>query len=124
MKYFTIEELSKTNTGLSNTPSLYEKENLIHLVNEVLDPIRDKLGLPIIINSGYRSPLVNRKVGGVPNSQHIKGQAADIKCKDMKKLWEVCVSFINELPIDQLINEKNLSWIHISFSNNPRHQIL
>ena len=78
MKYFTIKELIETSTGLLNVPMQPEKNNLIELVDNVLDPLREMYGGPIRVNSGYRSPIVNKKVGGAATSQHVKGEAADI----------------------------------------------
>jgi len=77
-KYFKLEELTKTNTGLDNTPTEGVKIALQRLVTNVLDKVRELHGKPITVNSGYRSPLVNKKVGGSSTSQHVKGEAADI----------------------------------------------
>jgi len=78
MKYFTLEELCTTKTGITNIPSWQAVENLKALVNNVLDPIREDWGKPIIVTSGFRCKAVNDKVGGVATSQHTKGQAADL----------------------------------------------
>ena len=133
MKYFTIPELTASTTatakGISNVPLPEHKANLTTLINNVLDPLREAYGKPIIVTSGYRSPLLNKAVGGVATSQHCKGQAADIvprNKKDMKKLWQLAQQLQD---FDQLINEKPdkkgvPSWIHISFSENNRKQIL
>lgn len=97
------------------------------MVNNILQPIRDKYGKPITVTSGFRSPSVNRLVGGSANSQHCKGEAADIKCENNKELWDLIVDMINneEIVVGQLIDEKNLSWIHISLPNEKRrNQIL
>ena len=77
-KYFTLDELTVTNTGLVNSPSKMEINKLKMLVENVLDPLRTLYGKPIKVNSGYRSPLVNKTIGGVATSEHVKGQAADI----------------------------------------------
>ena len=61
--------------------------NLQYGVATILQPLRDALGCPIIINSGYRCPQVNKQVGGVANSQHMSGCAADIRPADLKKFW-------------------------------------
>lgn len=124
MKYFTIPEMTASNVakakGIENVPLVEHKVALTALINNVLDPLREAYGKPIIVTSGYRSPILNKMVGGVPTSQHTKGEAADIvpkNRKDMKRLWELA----QELPdYDQLINEKPdkngvPSWIHISF---------
>ena len=78
MKYFTMQELTRTSTGIRNVPGRQERESLILLVEKVLDPLREAYGEPIKATSGFRSPAVNRKVGGVINSHHVRGQAADI----------------------------------------------
>ena len=122
MKYFTIFELVKTNTGLPNSPGIVEMSNLVALINNVLDPARELLKMSISVSSGYRSKEVNAKVGGVANSQHLTGEAADITCFDNQKLFNIIK---NSLEFDQLINEKKLTWIHVSFSLiHNRNQII
>lgn len=76
-EYFTLAELTETQTRLPNVPGWKEVENLRRLAL-FLDRIRVSFGVPIIVNSGYRSPSVNAKVGGVLTSAHIRGLAADI----------------------------------------------
>lgn len=129
MKYFSIQELSNSNTakqkGIDNTPNLEITENLTQLIDHILDPLREKYGKPIIVNSGYRCPKLNKCVGGVSTSQHVKGQAADITGKsaiENKKLFNLIIDL--DLPYDQVIDEKNYSWIHVSYTKNPRKQIL
>lgn len=92
------------------------------MVNNILQPIRDKYGKPITVTSGFRSPSVNRLVGGSANSQHCKGEAADIKCENNKELWDLIIDMINnkKIVVGQLIDEKNLNWIHISLPNEKR----
>jgi len=125
MKYFTINELTRTSTGLDNTPSKDVQANLEYLVNNVLDEVREIYGKPIKVNSGYRSKLVNKKVGGASNSQHTKGEAVDItggNKTENKMIYEIIK---NLGKYDQLINEYDYSWIHISYKNgNNRHQEL
>lgn len=125
MKYFTIKELTKTSTGLENIPSKVEQANLEYLVNNVLDKVREIYGKPIKVNSGFRSKLVNKKVGGASNSQHTKGEAVDItggNKTENKMIYEIIKSLGK---YDQLINEYDYSWIHISYKNgNNRHQEL
>ena len=79
MKYFTINELTKTSTGISNIPNAEQIANLTYLVENLLDKAREELAMPITVTSGYRSEAVNRRVGGVYNSQHTKGEAADFE---------------------------------------------
>jgi len=126
MKYFTIQELIVTSQKLNNTPSETSKQNLIKLVDNLLDPIREAWGSSIKVNSGYRSLAVNTAVGGSKTSQHMTGQAADISVgskTENKKLFEFIKSF--GLPFDQLIDEYGYQWIHISFADGKnRNQIL
>ena len=131
MKYFTINELCKSNTAkqykINNIPSEEVEKNLILLVENVLDPLREAWGRPIIVNSGYRSAELNSKIGGAKSSQHLTGCAVDIQTvsdskEDNKKLFELVQSL--KLPFDQLIDESNYSWIHVSYSDRHRRQIL
>ena len=110
MKYFTIQELSTTNSGLQNIPSVTEQKNLRKLVENVLDPLRELYGKPIHVNSGYRSPLVNRKVNGAVNSDHVKGMAADITAgsrEENKKLYDL---IRDNFTFRQLIDEHDYKW--------------
>ena len=131
MIYFTINELCKSNTAkqykINNIPSEEVEKNLILLVENVLDPLREAWGRPIIVNSGYRSAELNSKIGGAKSSQHLTGCAVDIQTvsdskEDNKKLFELVQSL--KLPFDQLIDESNYSWIHVSYSDRHRRQIL
>ena len=83
IKYFSLSEFITSPTakrlGIDNLPTFEIVDNLNRLA-DYLDGIREKLGKPILINSGYRSPILNKAVGGVANSQHLKGLAADIVC--------------------------------------------
>jgi zinc D-Ala-D-Ala carboxypeptidase len=128
---FTLEELTASETavrnGLDNTPSPTTYQNLVRLAN-FLEEVKKVLGgKPIIINSAYRGPEVNKHVGGSKNSQHMIGCAADIRVPGMTP-DEVCKAIIaSELQYDQLIREFD-SWTHISISDKegstPRGQTL
>lgn len=133
MKYFTIKELTKSLTadvkGIDNTPTPEVERNLIALVDNVLDPLREIYGKPITVNSGYRCPKVNKAVGGSATSDHVKGFAADITCSNKKENAILFDIIKNNLIFDQLIWEKGNNeypdWVHVSF--NPkriRKQIL
>jgi uncharacterized protein YcbK (DUF882 family) len=131
MKYFTITELTKSATasrrGIDNTPSSTIKANLTELVDKILDPLREAWGSPIIVTSGYRCQQLNKAVGGAKSSQHVYGQAADIrtvsdKPSDNKKLFDLILKL--NLPYDQLIDEYGYNWIHVSYSPRNRKQIL
>ena len=125
MKYFTIQELTRSTTaqlrGIDNTPSQQVIENLVALVDNVLDPLREAWGAPLRVNSGYRCRELNKAVGGVPASQHMLGQAADITAGDRRANREL-YSLLRrlDLPVDQAINEHDFSWLHISYG--PRHR--
>lgn len=132
MKYFTMNELTHSATairkGIDNTPDNTAKANLTALVANILDPLREAYGKPIVVSSGYRCAKLNRAVGGVARSQHITGQAADIQSvskskADHKKLFELAQRL--RLPYDQLIDEYDYKWVHISFSTKGnRRQVL
>lgn len=118
MKYFTINELTKTSTGISNIPNAEQIANLTYLVENLLDKVREKLAMPITVTSGYRSEAANRKVGGVATSQHTKGEAVDLVCCDNAKLFNI----LKTMNFDQLIWEKGNSvqpaWVHVSLKRN------
>lgn len=119
---FTLEELTVTSVDADNTPTQEHIANLQRLVDNVLQPLRKMYGKPIKINSGYRSEAVNKKVGGSQTSSHCKGEAADLDCEDNAMLFSIICEM---LPFDQVINESNYSWIHVSFRNgNNRKQAL
>lgn len=124
---FSISELVHSDTAnkfrINNTPNMYALDNMLNLIFYVLQPLRDKLGKPIIITSGYRCPRLNQAVGGVKNSQHLEGQAVDIIVKGMSTRDLIAFILKSGIEFDQLINEK--SWVHISFyKNHNRHQVL
>lgn len=126
MLNFTISELCKSDTaeknGLNNTPDINSLDNLLELIFYVLQPLRDKLGKPMVITSGFRSVKVNNLVGGVSNSQHLYGQAADFVVNGMTP--NQVVEFVKKSGIeyDQLINEYD-QWTHISYNKgNNRKQ--
>lgn len=130
MKYFTVSELIRSDTaqqkGIDNTPPPAIKVKLTSLINNLLDPIREAWDGPISVNSGYRCPVLNKAVGGVPSSQHQKGEAADITVGSPElnqQLFDLIAT--GDFDFDQLIDESHYSWIHISFAaGKNRHQIL
>lgn len=129
MKYFTIKEMTKSSTakanGIDNTPSDEKMAKLQKLIEAVLDPLREWYGKPIRVNSGFRCEALNEAVGGSDTSQHRLGEAADITVgtkKGNKKLFEYIK---DNLPFDQLINESNFSWVHVSYREGRlRKQVL
>ena len=129
MKYFTIKELCKSSTadrlGINNSPNSEVISNLKKLVEFILDPLREKYGKPIYVNSGYRCPALNKAVNGSKTSQHMQGLAVDITTRSIAGN-KILFNLIQELklPFDQLIDEQKFKWVHVSFSEKPRKQIL
>lgn len=124
-KNFTLSELTYSVTAeankIYNKPSAQVIENLRQLCVHILQPLRDHFKTPVIISSGYRSSALNKKIGGVANSQHLTGNAADI-IMPAQKLTAVFDYINKNLPFDQLLLEHNRSgykWIHVSY--NPKN---
>ena len=132
--HFTLEEFIRCDTAtrlkITNLPNKQQIANLLELCRNVLEPIREAYGKPVIITSGYRCPELNEKVGGEPSSEHLQGMAADFRTlsdtkADNKKLWMVCLEVLKHRQFGQLINEHNYDWIHVSFNaSRNRRQIL
>lgn len=125
MKYFTLDELTRSRTatrlGIDNTPTTEATACLKLLVEHVLDPLRQAWGRPIAVTSGYRCPQLNKAVGGVPGSQHLLGQAADIVAgspRDNARLYKLLQQL--RLPVDQAIDEHGHQWLHVSYG--PRNR--
>jgi len=133
---FSLEELIASKTArdkrIDNTPTPEVVANLEKLCQEVLQPIRNKYGRAITITSGYRCPKLNSAIGGVKNSQHMSGCAADIKCTATSKavLFNIIKEMIQkgEIKVGQLIWEygtkKEPNWIHVSLPYSKVNQIL
>lgn len=133
MKYFTFRELMHSNValqnGIDNDLPLHKDAkvyfNLIALVNNVLDPIRERFAIPIIITSGYRCERLNKLVGGVDNSQHMKGEAVDFYFEGFsrKEMADAFFEIAEDFEFDQLIYYKKKGIIHVSYRRkNNRHQ--
>ena len=100
------------------------------LIEDLLDPVREGWGQAIAVNSGYRCPALNAAVGGVPTSQHLKGEAADLNAGEPRKnrmLFDKIVEMqkAEKIAFDQLIDEAHYRWVHISYRKGAnRNQIL
>ena len=131
MKYFTFNELFRSDTalkmGIDNIPDSPEiRENLLKLGETILDPIRERWKNPIRVTSGYRCKELNKAVGGVSNSQHTNGQAADLCIDgDMQKGKRWFEWIKSHCDFDQLIwehNAKGSYWVHVSYRADGRNR--
>ena len=132
-KYFRLSEFTRSDTaaklGITNTPTLAQVYNINALVENVLDPLRHAYGKPIRVTSGFRSAALNKAVGGSKTSEHLcrgTSAAADITGGNMaenRRLFLLAQQL--RLPFRQLIDEKNYTWIHISYNpNDVKRQVL
>lgn len=117
----TRSEYAKRN-GINNMPNAEYTENLIELAQKIFEPIRRHFNKPIHVSSGFRSKILNQKIGGSKNSQHTKGQALDIDQGNRKDNMEIFEFIKNNLPFDQLINEFGYDWIHVSYNTDGRQR--
>lgn len=131
MKYFTIKEMCDSETAkkhnIANEPNIIERNNIIKLVETLLDPLRERLGQPIIVNCGFRNDRVNKLVGGSVTSAHRKGLAADLRINGNNiRLKEELLK--SGLDFDQCIvyhSKTNPSFVHIGLSDRKnRRQVL
>jgi hypothetical protein len=128
--HFTLEEMTRSEYasrhGLSNDPEQPQIENLKRTC-ALLEQVRNLVGKPIIVTSGYRSPEVNSAIGGSKNSQHCLGCAADIRALNLSADELILRVIGSDIKYDQIIKEFD-SWVHISVPNNssakPRMQRL
>lgn len=121
---FTLEEMYRSATAesrrIDNRPPKNIEENLVYLVKNVLQPLRTHFGVPIRVTSGYRSPALNRAVGGSASSWHSHGCAADIQIPSGKVSLKTVFEYIyNNLPYTELIAEGidrngRVSWVHVA----------
>lgn len=144
---FTLAEFTRSQTasrlGIDNHPSDAVVRNLLSLCRNLLQPLRELVGRPLIVTSGYRCPALNRAVGGVAHSQHLVGEAADLRLPtltlhradgtpysapdlDQARRWMDLVG--SHLHFDQLILEHDRSgayWLHLSYrQGRNRHQVI
>ena len=121
--HFLLGEFLNVGKYPDNNPSLQDVVNLVYGCRQLLEPAREAIGCPIIVNSGFRNPRVNALVGGVAGSQHLQGQAADIRPKDPARFQQL-VDFLKAHALtDQLLT--GTGWLHISWApfRPPRHDV-
>lgn len=122
--HFSLAELTRTDTGLPNVPNQVMIATLTRTAQQ-MERVRSMLGgLPIHVDSAFRSDAVNRAVGGVPNSAHTLGYAVDFTCPAFGDPYKVASAIAgSKIPYDQLIHEKRV-WVHVSFDPRYRGQRL
>ena len=127
-KNFVLSEITRSNTakrkGISNEPKQEHLVNLQRLVTNLIQPMRNALG-PIRVTSGYRSPKLNRSIGGSSKSQHCKGEALDLQFwKDGQMVNQEIYKWVlnSDIEFDQMINEFDFAWIHISLKEKDNRK--
>lgn len=125
MLNFSIKELCHsdiaTKEGINNTPSIEVCDNLLNLIFYVLQPLRNKIQRAIICSSGFRCKALNKKVGGVANSQHLSGMSVDINAQGMTS-YNFWIYIQNSgIEYDQCILEYN-RWVHLSFNKGKNRK--
>lgn len=128
---FTLTEFTKSQTGLrlgiDNDPQGEHLENLRHLVNKIIQPVRSHYGRVMTINSGYRSPALNQAIGGASTSQHCRGEAADIEIPGVPN-YDLALYIQQHCEFDQLILEfytpgiADSGWVHVSLRRDGKNR--
>ena len=130
--HFTLEEMIHSDYAekhdISNSPSQIIIDNLMMLCVLILEPLRTTLNRPIIINSGYRCKELNKAVGGVPDSHHLQGLAADISFSSEQELKKMLFTLKDNTHLDLALVERSKSskWLHVQLplrGRPPRHRI-
>lgn len=132
-KNFHLSELTRSQTaaryGISNQPNSKQLKHLKDVCENILQPVRDYFKKPVVVSSGFRSPMVNARIGGSGTSQHQLGQAVDFEIPGLSN-QDVAKWIKDNLNYDQLILEywnpkiTNSGWIHCSYINENRKQSL
>ena len=124
MKYFTLPELTHSLTAqahsIANVPTAEAVPLMVELIDKVLDPLRERWGVPIYVNSGYRCPELNKKVGGAPNSYHLRGMAADItsRCPFHNAALFTEIRILHQqglIPLTECYMQKQGLYIHVAY---------
>lgn len=127
--HFYLSEFLASDTaarlGIDNEPSAMHEANIRNVLAPGMQSVRDLLGVPVLISSGYRSLKLNNAIRGSGSSQHCTGHAADFRAPGFgtpRKVCEALVAAMDRIKFDQLIHEG--SWVHISFSPRRRNEVL
>jgi len=120
-----IQSRTALKRGIDNVPHDEDTlDNIQALCEAILQPLRNHLSIPVYISSGYRSPALNRAIGGASGSQHTKGEAADIKMGSRNA--KVFIQIKDHLPFDQLIwefgDDHNPAWVHVSYRKDGKNR--
>ena len=131
---FSLAEMTKSQTatrkGIRNEPSTAHIENLIHLAETVLQPVREHFGKPVAISSGYRSPELCEAIGSSAKSQHAKGEAADFEIPGVDNMqlamWISKNTKFDQLILEYYTGEPQSGWVHVSYvsPDDNRHERL
>lgn len=130
-KHISYKEATLSQTavrkGIKNDPDAYQLQNMQLLAEKVFEPLREHFGVPIAINSFFRSPKLNKAIGGVPGSQHTQGRAIDIDDTLGGVSNKQMFDWIREnLDYDQLIwefgNNQNPDWVHVSYVSEAENR--
>ena len=132
-EHFTLSELTKSSTalrkGIPNDPGIVEVGNLRELCSAILEPVRAAFGVPFSPSSGYRSLILNNEIGSSPESQHIRGEAADVEVPGVSN-FELASWISDNLEFDQLVlehyesSDPSSGWVHVSYVGKNRGEVL
>lgn len=126
MKHFTLEELTRSNTAaqlkIDNHPAPEAVSNLYYLAEKVLDPLRELLGQPVRVTSGYRCPALNKAVGGAGNSFHLTGCAADLDNGSREENQRLFDLIRSRLPFTELGWEGGGQWVHVAIQEGREQE--
>jgi len=129
--HISYKEAVKSNTalrrGIDNTPGAYEQQNMEIVAEKIFEPLREWVGGPVKINSFYRSPKLNKAIGGSSRSQHCEGRAIDLDDTFGHKTNAEMFNYIKDnLSFDQLIWEfgdsENPAWVHVSYVSEDQNR--
>jgi hypothetical protein len=129
-EHFTLEELISSPTASrmgfteQQLPDTDTVENLMNLCENILEPLREAVGHPLFVSSGYRCKRLNKFISGAKKSAHMEGKAADINEFTLgnKALFDKILEL--KLPFDCLINEFNYDWIHVSYNKDHNRGVV
>ena len=127
-RFFTLAEFERSSTasarGINNEAPPAEVARMRDLVAKILDPLRESVGVPVRLSSGYRSPALNAAIGGAASSQHTRGEAADVEVTGWTAIELRDRVVLLDLPYDQMITYDSKPHLHLSHGPRARRQEL